>query len=121
MLLYAMLATATANLFASLHPSDPYFPILVGFPFSARRFLEQPSSPSSDPSSDLAIRITFGSIQLPNLPLDATLANSEKVRSTIARTARLAKKQFERRLAPDVISRTVFLANSDFLNVDRLL
>jgi len=121
MLLYAMLATSTANLFATLHRSHPYRPILVGFPFSARRFLEKAFSPSSDPSFDLAIRITFGSIHLPNLPLDANSESSAIVRSAIARTARLAKKQFERKLAPDHTSRTVFLANSDFLNIDRLL
>ncbi|GAA6060002.1 hypothetical protein JCM10212_001160 [Sporobolomyces blumeae] len=123
MLLYSMLSLSTANLLAALHPGEPYHPVLVGFPFSARRFLEHSSIPSSDPSSDVAIRITFGSIHLPSMPLDLDKdsVDREAVRRAAVRNARLAKRQFDRRLAPDPQSRTIFFANGWSLNMDRLL
>ncbi|GAA6012025.1 hypothetical protein JCM11491_000142 [Sporobolomyces phaffii] len=121
MLLYSMLSLATAKLFATCHPSEPYHPILVGFPFSARRFLERGPTPSSDPATDLAIRITFGSIHLPNVPLRLDDGDSNTVRAAVVRSARLAKRQFDHRLAADELSRTLFLAVADGLNIDRLL
>ncbi|GAA5925856.1 uncharacterized protein JCM15063_005143 [Sporobolomyces koalae] len=121
MLLYSMLALATTNLLTSLYPFEPYHPVLVGFPFSARRFLEYNPKTLSDPAADLAIRITFGSIHLPNLPLALDDADATTVCDAVMRNARLAKRQFDKRLAPDKLSRTIFLALADALNTDRLL
>ncbi|GAA5959294.1 hypothetical protein JCM21900_003918 [Sporobolomyces salmonicolor] len=121
MLLYAILSMSLANAFAKIHPHEPYRPVLIGFPFSARPFLEPVATPSSDPSSDCAIRITFGTIHLPNIPQDPTVENREAVRATALRGARLAKQQFTKRLAPERQSRSLFLASAYALILDRLL
>ncbi|GAA5893662.1 uncharacterized protein JCM6883_003596 [Sporobolomyces salmoneus] len=121
MLLYSMIALATSNLFSSVHPSNPYHPILIGFPFSARPLLEKSTHPSSDPSSDLAIRLTFTSIALPNFPLSLEKANSARVQTAILRGARLAKSQLSERLANDKVNRTISLHGVDGINTDRLL
>ncbi|GAA5865685.1 hypothetical protein JCM1840_003218 [Sporobolomyces johnsonii] len=121
MLLYSILSMSLANAFAKIHPHEPYHPILIGFPFSVRPFLEPVATPSSDPSSDCAIRITFGTIHLPNIPQEPTVENLEAVRATALRGARLAKQQFTSRLAPDRQSRSIFLASAYALILDRLL
>ncbi|GAA5948095.1 hypothetical protein JCM3765_007107 [Sporobolomyces pararoseus] len=124
MLLYSMISIATANFYSSHHPPDPYHPILIGFPFSARPLLERQSSnerSTTDPSSDLAIRLTFTSIALPNLPLTINQANTRVVRQAVVRGARLAKSQLSKRLAVDNLNRTIFLAGIDAINTDRLL
>uniref|UniRef100_A0A0K3CK65 Uncharacterized protein n=1 Tax=Rhodotorula toruloides TaxID=5286 RepID=A0A0K3CK65_RHOTO len=127
MLLYSLISLSLANVLKSAHPDAAYHPIVLGFPFSARPFLlprpaDSPQQPCSDPSSDLAIRITFGSIHLPNLPLDPTnRSQADEIRQAALRGARLAKEQFAKRLAPDQTSRTVFLAGMYGLILDRLL
>ncbi|BGP32439.1 hypothetical protein JCM10296v2_004220 [Rhodotorula toruloides] len=127
MLLYSLIALSLANVLKSAHPDAPYHPIVLGFPFSARPFLlsrpaDSPQQPCSDPSADLAIRITFGSIHLPTLPLDpANRSKADEIRQAALRGARLAKEQFAKRLAPDQTSRTVFLAGMYGLILDRLL
>ncbi|BGO91741.1 hypothetical protein NBRC10512_006223 [Rhodotorula toruloides] len=127
MLLYSLISLSLANVLKLAHPDAPYHPIVLGFPFSARPFLlprpaDSPQRPCSDPSSDLAIRITFGSIHLPNLPLDPNKRpQAEEIRQAALRGARLAKEQFATRLAPNQTSRTVFLAGMYGLILDRLL
>ncbi|GAA5978122.1 hypothetical protein JCM5350_007403 [Sporobolomyces pararoseus] len=127
MLLYSLISIATANFYSSHHPPDPYHPILIGFPFSARPLLERrrrrqtSSTTSSDPSSDLAIRLTFTSIALPNLPLPINRTNVLAVKRAVLRGARLAKSQLSKRLAVDRLNRTIFLSGIDAINTDRLL
>lgn len=83
---------------------------------SLRRFLVSPSA-----VSDLAIRITFGSIHLPRVPLEPTLANADAIRFTALQGARLASRQFARRFDPAPHARKQFLAASYYLIMDRLL
>ncbi|GAA5981682.1 hypothetical protein JCM11641_004213 [Rhodosporidiobolus odoratus] len=126
MLLYSLISLSVSNIFATGHPTAPYHPIILGFPFSFRPFLSReavsaPSVSSSDPASDLAIRITFGQIHLPNLPLDPQNPNdATKIRQTAFRGARLAKEQFARKLAPDARSRSLFMAEAYSLVLKRL-
>ena len=84
---------------------------------SLRRFLETPSA-----LSDLAIRITFGSIHLPCLPLEPTSENFAALRFTALHGARLASRQFARRFSsPAPHARNQFLAASYYVIMDRLL
>lgn len=69
MLLYAILSIAVANRFALLHAAETsYHPIIFGFPISLRPFLLPATAPV-----DAAIRITFGCINLPNIPQGMSL------------------------------------------------
>ena len=73
MLLYSLISLSVARILARVHPAEPYHPVVLGFPFSARPFLQRspptrlggPSAACSDPATDCAIRITFGCIALP--------------------------------------------------------
>ncbi|GAA6028411.1 hypothetical protein JCM8097_007018 [Rhodosporidiobolus ruineniae] len=131
MLLYSLISLALSNIFSTLHPSKPYHPIILGFPFSFRPFLlpHLPPAPTassavqhSDPSSDLAIRITFSQIHLPNLALDpADPEQKEHIKAAALRGARLAKKQFAERLAPEPATRSRFMAEAYSLVMQRLL
>ncbi|GAA5820524.1 hypothetical protein JCM11251_003028 [Rhodosporidiobolus azoricus] len=128
MLLYALISLSISRVLASTRPSEPYHPVIIGFPFSFRPLLLRHAASAdgetdqSDPSSDLAIRITFSQIQLPNLPLNpADPSSAEAVRTAALRGARLAKKQFAERLAPDPYKRNVFMAEAYSLVLQRLL
>ncbi|BGP40436.1 hypothetical protein JCM10449v2_004398 [Rhodotorula kratochvilovae] len=127
MLLYSLISLSVARIFARVHANEPYHPIVLGFPFSARPFLQRvppfsPPTACSDPSSDCAIRITFGCIALPSLPFDPSdPAQAPHIRAAALRGARLAKTQFAANLAPEPKARTVFLAGMYAMILDRLL
>ncbi|GAA5904036.1 hypothetical protein JCM6882_003806 [Rhodosporidiobolus microsporus] len=133
MLLYSLISLSISRILAAEHPSAPYHPVIIGFPFSFRPFLlpSPPSAPPSssgaapthsNPSSDLAIRITFWQIHLPSLPLDPNDPSAEKeLRAAVMRGAKLAKRQFAERLAPEPEKRSAFIAEAYSLVLQRLL
>ncbi|BGP16576.1 hypothetical protein JCM10213v2_004578 [Rhodosporidiobolus nylandii] len=127
MLLYSLISLNISNIFASEHPTAPYHPVILGFPFSFRPFLSReppisPSTPCSDPASDLSIRITFGQLHLPNLPLNPNDPSMEShIRAAALRGARFAKEQFVQRLAPEPERRSLFMAEAYSLVLQRLL
>lgn len=114
MLLYSILSIAIANVFAVEHLDKPYHPITIGMPYSNRPFLD-PSAPNV--ASDLAIRLNFGCIQLPSLPQPEE--KGARLQWTAVQGARLAKRQFARRFAPE--DRTMYLAEAYFSILHRLL
>ncbi|GAA6052867.1 hypothetical protein JCM3770_004385 [Rhodotorula araucariae] len=127
MLLYSLISLSVSRIFARVHAREEYRPIVLGFPFSARPFLQRlppfgPPAACSDPASDCAIRITFGCIVLPSLALDAhDPAQAAHVRAAALSGARLAKAQFAANLAPVPMARTVFVAGMYAMILDRLL
>ena len=142
MLLYSLISLTVARIFRRVHADKPYHPVVLGFPFSARPFLQRTPPPvdaaaaaddpahaprgSSDPATDCAIRITFGCIALPALALDMTTTATDPaqralVRATVLRGARLAKAQFARLLSHEHTRRTVFVAGMYAMILDRLL
>ncbi|GAA5833902.1 hypothetical protein JCM9279_001656 [Rhodotorula babjevae] len=136
MLLYSLISLSVARIFNRVHTGKPYHPVVIGFPFSARPFLQRTPPPAaaaddpaheprcSDPATDCAIRITFGCIALPSLALDSASVDPAQralVRSTVLRGARLAKVQFARLLSQEHTRRTVFVAGMYAMILDRLL
>ncbi|GAA5877567.1 hypothetical protein JCM8547_007733 [Rhodosporidiobolus lusitaniae] len=133
MLLYSLISLSLSNLLSAAHPTEPYHPVIIGFPFSLRPFLlPSPASPIpasspslfSDPSTDLAIRITFSQIHLPSLPYDLSSSDPlerRKIHAAALRGARLAKQQFAENLDPRPRERSRFLATGYALVVQRLL
>lgn len=138
MLLYSLISLSVARIFSRVHADEPYHPVVLGFPFSARPFLQRVPPPTaaaddlahaplcSDPATDCAIRITFGCIALPALALDMTTTATDPaqralVRATVLRGARLAKAQFARLLSHEHTRRTVFVAGMYAMILDRLL
>ena len=132
MLLYSLISLSVARIFSRVHADKPYHPIVLGFPFSARPFLQRNPDDlahaplCSDPATDCAIRITFGCIALPALALDTTRTATDPaqralVRATVLRGARLAKAQFARLLSHGHTRRTVFVAGMYAMILDRLL
>lgn len=117
MLLYSILALAMSNIFSRTRAFATYQPIVLGFPFSLRPFLD-PSLPLV--ANDLAIRITFAAIHLPNSPQAITRENIDKLRWTVLQGARLAKRQFAKRLDPHPKQRGLLLSSSYFMILDRL-
>ncbi|GAA5944137.1 hypothetical protein JCM3775_001076 [Rhodotorula graminis] len=136
MLLYSLISLSVARIFRRVHADKPYHPVVLGFPFSARPFLQRTPPPgaaaddpahaprgSSDPATDCAIRITFGCIAMPALALDAPTDPAQRalVGATVLRGARLAKAQFARLLSQEHTRRTVFVAGMYTMILDRLL
>lgn len=130
MLLYSLISLSVARILARVHPAEPYHPVVLGFPFSARPFLQRspptrlggPSAACSDPATDCAIRITFGCIALPSIALEASEpAQRGQVRATVLRGARLAREQFRRLLSQEHTRQTVFVAGMYAMILDRLL
>lgn len=135
MLLYSLISLSLSNLLAAAHPDEPYHPVVIGFPFSVRPFLLPIISssplppPHSDPSSDLAIRITFSQIQLPFLPFplpfplssSANVDAAQRVKAAALRGAKLAKQQFAQKLSAETRTRGLFHAEAHSLVLQRLL
>ncbi|BGP55581.1 hypothetical protein JCM8202v2_003186 [Rhodotorula sphaerocarpa] len=130
MLLYAMASLALAPILARTHQNEAYRPVVLGFPFSSRPFCDpdpdrhEPSRPApySDPLTDVALRITFGQIQLPHCPLDLDdPAQASRVRAQALRSARLAKAQFAHMLSAEPLRRSLFHAEAYGRILDRVL
>lgn len=112
--MYAVVAMALSRIVERTRQGGTaaYQPIIIGFPFSLRPFLDVGSHPQTD--ADAAIRITFGSI---TLPFDACARGSAaRVRRVVWRGARLATEQFKERFDP--AHRSSFLASAYLTNVD---
>lgn len=99
MLLYSLLAVGLSN-YSSLHltkgedEEGSLIPVLIGFPMSLRPFLS--TDLSNRNLNDLAIRLGFGSIQLPSLQTSST---SPHLARTINLLGRSSKIQFANLLA----------------------
>ncbi|GAA6000043.1 hypothetical protein JCM10207_006027 [Rhodosporidiobolus poonsookiae] len=126
MLLYSLISLSISCILATEHPTAPYQPVVIGFPFSLRPFLLSSPSPDtpprvvSSPATDLAIRITFGQIHLPNSPLDPSDPDAgPSIRAAALRGAKLAKEQFRQRLDPE--RRSLFIAEAYSLVLQRLM
>lgn len=118
MMMYAIIAVALSNV---LHrhgrtSQKLYQPIIIGFPFSLRPFLDIVKHP--DVLSDAAIRITFGQIVLPFDPCDHR--SVKRLQKIVKRGATDATAQFARRFRPDERSRERFLASCHLTNADLL-
>lgn len=72
-------------------------------------------------SRDTAIRIGFDSIWLPGGPPPLAGTDPARTRSLALRHARLAKRQFARRLAKEPAARTQLMAAQYLLILDRML
>lgn len=114
MLLYSILSIVMANILSQQHPEAPYSPVVIGFPHSARPFLD---STSPGIANDLAIRLKFGYIQLPFVPQPEV--KGKRLSWSVLQGARLAKRQFTRRFSAE--NRSLFLAEAYFAMFHRIL
>jgi hypothetical protein len=131
MLLYAMTSMALVRILAAAHPFEPYYPIVLGFPFSSRPFCDRQPDPHiadetllgfSDPLVDVALRIAFSQIHLPSVPLDPRASGDRRqIRWQALQSARLAKRQFARMLEPEQLTRDLLHAEAYGRILDRVL
>jgi len=121
MLLFALFGLATAARLSRDTPVAEVPDVVFGFPFSLRPCLTGDGGIEGVPRSDTAIRIGFDSIHLPGEPPPPRGVDAARTRLLALRNARLAKRQFARRLAKDPASRTHLMAAQYFLILDRML
>lgn len=128
-----MTSMALVRILAAAHPSEPYHPIVLGFPFSSRPFCDRQPTPHvadeaplaighSDPLVDVALRITFSQIHLPSVPLDSRASEDRRrIRWQALQSARLAKRQLARMLEPEHLTRDLLHAEAYGRILDRVL
>lgn len=126
-----MISMALVRILAAAHPSKPYHPVVLGFPFSSRPFCDrQPTRYVADesllgfsnPLVDVALRITFSQIHLPSVPLDPRASKDRRqIRWQALQSARLAKRQFARMLEPEQLTRDLLHAEAYGRILDRVL